>query len=83
MDDLQVESYDEKEVATKKRSIKKRVMLGGALMLTLGLFGLSGCSGCDIGLVAGGAGSWYNSFLEDETEIPDETDSQDSTVENE
>jgi len=41
MDDLRVESYDEKEVAAKKRSTLKRVALaGGAIVLILGMFGI-------------------------------------------
>ena len=44
MDDLRVESYDASEAAAKKRSISKRVaVVGGAVVLTLGLFGLVGC----------------------------------------
>ena len=44
MSDLRVESYGSKEVADKKQSISKRVAaVGGAALLTLGLFGLVGC----------------------------------------
>jgi len=41
MDDLHVESYDEKEIAAKKRSVSKRIAAaGGVVVLTLGVFGL-------------------------------------------
>jgi len=80
MDDLHVENYDEKKVVTKKRSIAKRIKLGGAFVLTLSLFGLSGCA-CYA--TPGGAGSWYNSITEvheqttqtkDKTEITNKID---------
>jgi len=44
MDDLRVETYGANEVAAKKQSISRRVALvGGAVVLTLGLFSLTGC----------------------------------------
>ena len=44
MDDLRVESYDAKEFVSKKQSISKRVAVaGGTVVLTLSLFGLTGC----------------------------------------
>ena len=44
MNDLRVESYGANEVAVKKQSISKRVAVAsGAVVLTLGLFGLVGC----------------------------------------
>jgi len=44
MDDLRVENYDSKDVEEKKQLIKKRMVLaGGALVVTLGLFSLTGC----------------------------------------
>jgi len=69
MNDLRVESYGEKEVAVKKQSILKRVAaVGGAVVLTLGLFGLAGCvddeERHDPPIVAGGAGAWFHSYPE-------------------
>jgi len=67
MDDLRVENYGEKEVATKKRSISKRVVVtGSAIVLTLGLFSLTGCVEDDENypMPVGGAGSWYVSIVE-------------------
>jgi len=44
MNDLRVEVYGANEVAAKKQSMSKRVaMVSGAVVLTLGLFGLVGC----------------------------------------
>jgi len=58
MNDLYVESYDAKEVETKKQSlVKSAATAGGAIALSLSLFNLTGC----IPIVAGGAGSWYHS----------------------
>ena len=42
MNDLRVEIYNPEEVANKKRLISKRAA-GGAIVLTLGLFSLTGC----------------------------------------
>jgi len=71
MSDLRVESYGEKEVSAKKRSISRRVAaVGGAAVLTLGLFGLVGCVDEDEQPPPpGGAGAWFISDLE---EIEDE-----------
>jgi len=58
MNDLHIESYDAKEVETKKQSlVKSAAAAGGAIVLSLSLFNLTGC----IPIVAGGAGSWYHS----------------------
>jgi len=44
MDDLRVEKYDAEKVEDKKKLIKKRVALaGGVIVVTLGLFSLTGC----------------------------------------
>ena len=68
MKDLQIENYDAKEVETKKQSLVKRAAAaGGAVVLSLSLFNLSGC----IPIVAGGAGSWYHSCSVDECECED------------
>ena len=79
MDDLRVENYDAKEVAAKKRSILKRVVVaGGAIVLTLGLFSLASCVGREerveeqiyqveereLPPMPGGSGSWFVSILE-------------------
>ena len=59
MNDLKVECYDAKEVAAKKRSIKKRLAIaGGVIAISAGLF----CS-CRI-FIQGGAGAWYNCAAE-------------------
>jgi len=59
MKDMQVESYDVKEVETKKQSLVNRAATaGGAIVL---LFNLTGC----IPIAAGGAGSWYHSCTEE------------------
>ncbi|MDR2966162.1 MAG: hypothetical protein LBU88_10365 [Treponema sp.] len=65
MNDLHVESYDAKEVEDKKQSlIKLATVAGGAIVLSLSLFNLTGCPP----IVAGGAGAWYHSCTEDECE---------------
>jgi hypothetical protein len=62
--DLRVETYSAEETAAKKHSIKKRAAAaGGAVVLTLGLFGLSGCVE-EIPTPAGGAGAWYSGGIE-------------------
>ena len=44
MEDLRVENYNLNDVEDKKKLIKKRVVLaGGAVLVTLGLFSLTGC----------------------------------------
>ena len=67
MNDLQIENYDAKEVEVKKQSLIKRAAAGGAIVLSLSLFNLTGC----IPIVAGGAGSWYHSCTEGECECTD------------
>ena len=68
MDDLNVAHYDEKEVETKKQSlIKRAAVAGGAVVLSLSLFNLNGCS-FDPPIIAGGAGAWFHSCPEDECE---------------
>ena len=68
MNDLHVESYGAQEVETKKRSMVKRAaIVGGAISLTLSLFSLGGCP-----IIAGGAGSWFHSCLEDDECTDDE-----------
>jgi len=63
MDDLHVTHYDAKEVDTKKQSLVKRATAaGGAIVLSLSLFNLTGC------LSAGGGGAWFNSCTADECE---------------
>lgn len=81
MDDLRVESYDAEKVVAQKQSILKRAtMAGGAVVLTLGLFSLSGCVDDrergeeqtthieereeQFPYVVGGSGSWFISILE-------------------
>ena len=81
MDGLRVESYDEKEVAAKEQALLKRVVVAGsAVVLTLGLFGLVLLrSGADrehveeqiyqveereLPPMPGGSGSWFVSILE-------------------
>ena len=65
MNDLRIESYDEKEVEVKKQSlVKGAAAAGGAIVLSLSLFNLTGC----IPIVAGGAGSWFHSCTVDECE---------------
>ena len=66
MNELRVESYDAKDVAQKKRLIKKRWVAGGAaLVITLGM--LTGCPDGRPFFVLGGAGAWYESTTEDQT----------------
>jgi len=68
MSDLRVERYDAEEVAAKKQSISKRVAtVGGAVVLTLGLLGLAGCTDREeeeYVPAVGGAGAWFISDLE-------------------
>jgi len=79
MDDLRVESYNPNDVEEKKKLIKKRVALaGGVIVLTLGLFSLTGCDDSrrlteqptqvteeeQIFWRLGGSGSWFTSVLE-------------------
>ena len=62
MNDLRVESYDAKEVETKKQSlVKSAVAAGSAIILS---FSLTGCPP----IVAGGAGAWFHSCMVDECE---------------
>ena len=69
MKDLQVENYDAKEVETKKMSlVKSAAAAGGAVVLSLSLFNLTGCPPP---IVAGGAGSWFHSCSVDECECAD------------
>jgi len=72
MEDLRVEKYDTNEVEDKKKLIKKRVALvGGVIVVTLGLFSLTGCEDTRRRLtdslpifdVSGGSGSWFVSIL--------------------
>jgi len=70
MDDLRVESYDEKKVVTKKRLILKRIALaGGAIVVLLGLFGIwhnrieSERGPLHHYATPGGSGSWLVSVL--------------------
>ena len=68
MNDLQIENYDAKEVETKKQSLVKRAAAaGGAIVLSLSLFNLTGCSPPPP-IIAGGAGAWFHSCPEDECE---------------
>jgi len=72
MDDLRVENYDAAEITTKKREVLGRMaVVGGAIVLTLGLFGLNSCIDRDRTEergrpvdVMGGSGSWFVSVLE-------------------
>jgi len=77
MEYLRVESYDHNEVEDKKKLIKKRAVLAsGAVLVTLGLFGLTGCDDSRrlteqpsqtphyTEFWNGGSGSWFVSFLE-------------------
>ena len=78
MDDLRVENYGAEEVSAKKRSISKRVAVaGGAVVLTLALFSLTGCVEDEERIEGepywveermppppGGSGSWFISILE-------------------
>ena len=74
MKDLLVECYDSKEVETKKQSLIKRTgTAGGAIVIALGLFNLTGCAPF-IGnppIIMGGAGSWFHSCSVDECECTD------------
>jgi len=82
MDDLRAESYNAKEVAAKKRSIKRRVAVaGGVVALTLGLFSLTSCVDrddrgndrpTDRPTPAGGGGAWFNSDLEHLEDLEEE-----------
>jgi len=74
MEDLRVETYDTNDVEDKKKLIKKRVILAsGAILVTLGLFGLTGCDDTrrlidnldprPTPMVVGGSGSWFLSIL--------------------
>ena len=66
MNDLHVTHYDEKEVETKKLSlIKRAAAAGGAVVLSLSLFSLTGCPPP---IVSGGAGAWFHSCTEDKCE---------------
>ncbi|MCL2062460.1 MAG: hypothetical protein FWH03_07565 [Firmicutes bacterium] len=78
MDELKVESYDAEKAAAKKRSVSKRVKLGGAIMVALGLFGLTGCDSCEVKeeLPAGGAGSWYESTIEEDENTVEENEEE-------
>jgi len=52
MNDLHVECYDEKEVVSKKQSIKKTMAIAGSvIVISAGLTSFA----------CGGAGSWFNS----------------------
>jgi hypothetical protein len=63
MNDLHVESYDAKEVETKKQSLVKRAAAaGGAIVLSLSLFNFIDC----FPIVMGGAGAWFHSCPVDE-----------------
>ena len=69
---LQVENYDVKEVEIKKQSLRKRAAAAsGAIVLSLGLFNLTGCHLFDPPIIAGGAGAWYHSCTEGECECTD------------
>ena len=61
--DIHIEHYDAKEVETKKESLVKRAAsAGGAVVVSLSLFGSASCFGESCSpIVAGGAGSWYHS----------------------
>ena len=77
MNDLRVENYGEKDVETKKQSIKKRAAAaGGAIVLTLGLFSLMGCDPEHEPerTPPGGNGAWFCSYPEpcEETEPSDD-----------
>jgi len=66
MNDLRVESYDAKEVAYKKQSISKRMTVAGsAIVLTLGLFSLTGCD---------------NDYIERGEEQTSQVEEQDSSI---
>ena len=72
MNDLHVESYDANEVETKKQSLVKRATTaGGAIVLSLSLFNLTGCAYVEPPIVVGGAGAWFHSCPEDECECTD------------
>ena len=79
MDDLRVENYGKKDVEAKKNTLLKSVAVSSSVVaLTLGLFGLTGCTDDDRRTgeppppientpppVVGGAGAWFVSDLED------------------
>ena len=68
MKDLHVESYDANEVETKKQSLVKRAAAaGGAVVLSLSLFNLTGCPPRPP-IDVGGAGAWFHSCPVDDCE---------------